>query len=154
MDRLLFSEDIAMTLMRVRRAAQLTLPADVRQALNVKEGDYLEAHITKDGVLLTPVQVVERKRAWKSIEEIASRVRDLEPDPNDRRLPRSGLPRRLKTSAINMPKAVFDTTILVSALLNFVIPEARRTTSSFLLRKENSNSIFPMIFSKKPPVCS
>jgi len=25
--------------MRVRRAAQLTLPADVRQALNVKEGD-------------------------------------------------------------------------------------------------------------------
>jgi AbrB family looped-hinge helix DNA binding protein len=83
MDRLLFSEDIAMTLMRVRRAAQLTLPADVRQALNVKEGDYLEAHITKDGVLLTPVQVVERKRAWKSIEEIASRVHDLEPDPNE-----------------------------------------------------------------------
>ena len=78
-----FFEDIAMTLMRVRRAAQLTLPADVRQALNVKEGDYLEAHITKDGVLLTPVQVVERKRAWKSIEEIASRVRDLEPDPNE-----------------------------------------------------------------------
>jgi len=35
----LLSEDFAMTLMRVRRAAQLTLPADIRQALNVKEGD-------------------------------------------------------------------------------------------------------------------
>ncbi|PZR82961.1 MAG: hypothetical protein DLM68_15090 [Hyphomicrobiales bacterium] len=79
----LLSEDIAMTLMRVRRAAQLTLPADVRQALNVKEGDYLEARITKDGVLLTPVQVVERERAWKNIEDIAARVRDLEPDPNE-----------------------------------------------------------------------
>jgi AbrB family looped-hinge helix DNA binding protein len=51
MNRLLFSEDIAMTLMRVRGAAQLTLPADIRQALNVKEGDYLEASITPEGVL-------------------------------------------------------------------------------------------------------
>ncbi len=79
------SEDIAMTLMQVRRAAQLTLPADVRQALNVKEATifYLEAYITKDGVLLTPVQVVERERAWKNIENIAARVRNLEPDPNE-----------------------------------------------------------------------
>ena len=83
MDRLLFSEDIAMTLMRVRRAAQLTLPADVRQALNVKEGDYLEAHITKDGVLLTPVQVVERKRAWQGILHAMSQVRDTQPNPNE-----------------------------------------------------------------------
>ena len=42
----LLSEDFAMILVRVRRAAQLTLPADIRQALNVKEGDYLEASIT------------------------------------------------------------------------------------------------------------
>src|SRR6266581_5870644 len=44
-----------MTLMRLRRAAQLTLPADVRRALNVKDGDYLEAQVMKDGVLLRPV---------------------------------------------------------------------------------------------------
>jgi hypothetical protein len=30
-----------------------------------------------------PVQVVERERAWKNIEDIAARVRDLEPDPNE-----------------------------------------------------------------------
>lgn len=72
-----------MTLMRVRRAAQLTLPADIRQALNVKEGDFLEAHITKDGVLLTPVQVVERKRAWEGILHAMSQVRDTRPDPNE-----------------------------------------------------------------------
>jgi bifunctional DNA-binding transcriptional regulator/antitoxin component of YhaV-PrlF toxin-antitoxin module len=120
MNRLL-SEDIAMTLMRVRRAAQLKLPADARQALNVKEGDYLEAHITKDGLLLTPVQVVERARAWKNIEDIAARVRNLEPDPNeDPMAAEEGSPRRSGTSAANISKAVFDTTILVSALLNFV----------------------------------
>jgi AbrB family looped-hinge helix DNA binding protein len=83
MNRLLFSEDIAMTFMRVCRAAQLALPADVRQALNVKEGDYLEAHITKDGVLLTPVQIVERKRAWQGILHAMSQVRDTQPDSNE-----------------------------------------------------------------------
>ncbi len=66
-----------MTLMRVRRAAQLTLPADVRQALNVQEGDYLEAHIVADGVLLKPVSVVERKRAWQTIEATLAGVTDL-----------------------------------------------------------------------------
>ena len=70
-----------MTLMRVRRAAQLTLPADVRQALNVQEGDYLEAEIVKGGVLLKPVSVVERKRAWKRIEKTVANVRDKNADP-------------------------------------------------------------------------
>jgi AbrB family looped-hinge helix DNA binding protein len=72
-----------MALMRVRRLAQLTLPAEVRRALNVKEGDYLEAHIVKDGVLLKPVSVVERERAWKGIMHAMSQVRDLEAKPRE-----------------------------------------------------------------------
>jgi AbrB family looped-hinge helix DNA binding protein len=68
-----------MALMRVRRLAQLTLPADVRRALNVQEGDYLEAKIVKDGVLLKPVTVVERKRAWRKIRHAAAQVRRLKP---------------------------------------------------------------------------
>jgi len=68
-----------MTLMRVRAAAQLTLPAEVRKALNVKEGDYLEAEIVKGGVMLKPVAVVERERAWRRMQDIASRVKDLKP---------------------------------------------------------------------------
>lgn len=77
------SEDFAMTLMRVRRAAQLTLPADIRQALNVKEGDYLEASITSEGVLLKPVSVVQRERAWQRIKEITAQVVDTQPNPNE-----------------------------------------------------------------------
>lgn len=71
-----------MALMRVRRLAQLTLPAEVRRALNVQEGDYLEATIVKDGVLLKPVAMVERERAWQRIADLKSRVRDLKPDPS------------------------------------------------------------------------
>ena len=69
-----------MSLMRVRAAAQLTLPADVRKALKIKEGDYLEAEIVKEGVLLKPVSVVTRRQeAWKRIQEAASRVKNLKP---------------------------------------------------------------------------
>ena len=76
-------ENVAMTLMRVRRAAQLTLPAEVLRALNVQEGDFLEAEIVKDGVLLKPVAVVQRARAWERIKEAASHVIDREPKPNE-----------------------------------------------------------------------
>jgi AbrB family looped-hinge helix DNA binding protein len=73
-------ENINMALMRVRRLAQLTLPAEVRRALNVQEGDYLEAKIVKGGVLLKPVAMVERERAWEGILHATSQVRDLKPD--------------------------------------------------------------------------
>lgn len=76
-------EDQDMSLMRVRAASQLTLPADVRKALKIKEGDYLEAEIVEDGVLLKPVSVVarahQRKEALKTIERAAARVTNRKP---------------------------------------------------------------------------
>jgi AbrB family looped-hinge helix DNA binding protein len=60
--------------------AQLTLPVEVRRALNVKEGDYLEAKVVKDGVLLKPVAVVERQRAWERMMRATSQVKDLRPN--------------------------------------------------------------------------
>ena len=36
-------------LVRLRRAAQITLPHDIREAANLKEGDYLEAEVTDAG---------------------------------------------------------------------------------------------------------
>jgi AbrB family looped-hinge helix DNA binding protein len=71
-----------MTLVRVDRMAQLTLPDEVRQALKVKEGDYLEAEIVKDGVLLKPLdEAARRARAWEGIVQATSRVKDLRPNP-------------------------------------------------------------------------
>jgi AbrB family looped-hinge helix DNA binding protein len=77
------SEVGQMTLMRVRKAAQLTLPADVRRALNVQEGDFLEAQVVEGGVLLRPVALVERERAWRGSVHATSQVKDLAPDPNE-----------------------------------------------------------------------
>lgn len=73
-----------MTLVRLRRAAQLTLPAEVRRALKVKDGDYLEAKITKSGsVLLKPVSIVEREKSWRRLMRAVGQVKDLQPNPNE-----------------------------------------------------------------------
>ena len=48
-------------LVRVRRAGQITLPREVREAMNLGEGDYLAPRFTKGGVLLRPVSVRARE---------------------------------------------------------------------------------------------
>lgn len=69
-----------MALMRVRRLAQLTLPAEVRRALNVREGDYLDAEIVDGGVFLRPVAVVDRAEGWQTIRRVMDRVADRKAD--------------------------------------------------------------------------
>jgi len=48
-------------LVRVRRAGQITLPREVRDAMNLGEGDYLEPQFAKGGVLLRPVSIRARE---------------------------------------------------------------------------------------------
>jgi AbrB family looped-hinge helix DNA binding protein len=70
-----------MTLVRLRKEAQLTLPASVRRALDLEEGDYLEAEIVKGGVLLKPVTIARRRNAWRSALKAAVSVKDTRPKP-------------------------------------------------------------------------
>lgn len=41
-------------LIQVREKAQITLPSKIRKFLGIKEGDYLEAKVKKEGILLSP----------------------------------------------------------------------------------------------------
>ncbi len=70
-----------MSLVKVRRAAQITLPTDIRKALRVKDGDYLEAELVENGVLLRPVTVVDRAEAWDRLERVLGKVRYVGPGP-------------------------------------------------------------------------
>jgi AbrB family looped-hinge helix DNA binding protein len=56
-----------MSLTKVTRNGQVTLPASVRQALRIKEGDYLEAEVVEGELRLRPVAVVDRKAAWRRV---------------------------------------------------------------------------------------
>lgn len=70
-----------MALVKIKDRAQITLPPEVRQALNVGVGDYLEAEVVEGGVLLKPVAVVERTKAWDDLFEVLKRVRYQGPEP-------------------------------------------------------------------------
>jgi AbrB family looped-hinge helix DNA binding protein len=63
-----------MALVRLKRAAQITLPAELRKRFNLEEGDYLEAEAVEDGILLKPVSVIERQKAWENVREVLDRV--------------------------------------------------------------------------------
>lgn len=70
-----------MALVKVKDRAQITLPPDIRKALNVGIGDYLETEVVEGGVLLKPVAVVERTKAWDALFEVLEGVRYQGPDP-------------------------------------------------------------------------
>ncbi len=78
-----------MPLVKVKRFAQMTLPAAVRKQFQISEGDYLEAEAVEVGILLKPVAVVERKRARRicsrSLTESKSECRSLLARPRNRR---------------------------------------------------------------------
>jgi AbrB family looped-hinge helix DNA binding protein len=64
-----------MALVRLRRAAQITLPHDIREAARLKEGDYLEAEVTDAGaILLKPVNIAHREPTPEQEAEILSVV--------------------------------------------------------------------------------
>jgi AbrB family looped-hinge helix DNA binding protein len=63
-----------MALLKLRRAAQITLPAELRKQFHLAEGDYLEAEAVKEGILLRPVSIIEREQARKRLLAVMDRV--------------------------------------------------------------------------------
>jgi len=68
------SEGNPSALVKVRRAAQITLPREIRQAAHLEEGDYLEAEVTDSGILLRPVSIGSREPTPQQEAEILAVV--------------------------------------------------------------------------------
>jgi len=66
------------TLVKVARSGQITIPVAIRQALNLREGDYVEVSLADDRIILTPKQVVDRSQAyfWTAEWQAAEREAD------------------------------------------------------------------------------
>jgi antitoxin MazE len=66
------------SLTKVTRHGQVTLPAAVRRAVNVEEGDYVEVRVEGDAVILTPKKLIDKSQAyfwtveWQAAEREAS----------------------------------------------------------------------------------
>src|SRR5262245_8644680 len=64
-----------MALVRLLRGGQVTLPAAVRRKLKLVQGDYLEAEVVGNGVLLRPASDLEREKALQQMFTAKARVR-------------------------------------------------------------------------------
>ena len=66
------------TVTKVTRNGQVTLPATARRALRVEEGDYIEVRVTEDSIVLTPKKLIDKSQAyfwspeWQAAEREAS----------------------------------------------------------------------------------
>jgi AbrB family looped-hinge helix DNA binding protein len=86
-----------MALLKLRRAAQITLPAELRRQFNLAEGDYLEAEAVKEGILLRPVSIIEREHARKRLIEVMDRVHaKMPPTTKDPREEEEEIAREIK----------------------------------------------------------
>lgn len=85
MTQVIQKETSDMALVKIKDRAQITLPPEVRQALNVGVGDYLEAEVVGGGVLLKPVAVVERTKAWDELLRMVARPKwqGAGPEPSE-----------------------------------------------------------------------
>jgi len=65
-----------MALLKVRQFSQITLPAKIRKKFHLSEGDYLQVEEVKQGILLKPVAVIEKKLAWEKVFKTKERVKE------------------------------------------------------------------------------
>jgi AbrB family looped-hinge helix DNA binding protein len=48
----------------MRSKGQLTIPAEIREAAHLQEGDPVEVEMVEDGILLRPRKVIDSTQAW------------------------------------------------------------------------------------------
>lgn len=48
----------------LRSKGQITIPADIRRAVHLQEGDPVEVELVPDGILLRPQKVIDATQAW------------------------------------------------------------------------------------------
>src|SRR5262249_1298058 len=73
---------LTLPLVKVKEKFQITLPAELREALHLAVGDLLEATIQDNVIVLKPKVVVDREEAWAKIEQAMACLNDRPPHPH------------------------------------------------------------------------
>lgn len=65
-----------MSLVRVKRFAQVTIPIDIRRKAHVEQGDYVEVSYVNERIIITPKRVSDKTVDWaRKFEESLRSVR-------------------------------------------------------------------------------
>ena len=67
-------------LVTVKPRFQVTIPAKLRERVDLHEGDLMEASVVEGGILFSPRAVVDRNAIADEIEEVFARVKPLPED--------------------------------------------------------------------------
>lgn len=51
-------------LLRLRKNAQLTLPANIRKSAHLEDGDVLDCEVRDGQIVLTPKKIIDKRDAW------------------------------------------------------------------------------------------
>jgi AbrB family looped-hinge helix DNA binding protein len=63
-----------MPLIKLLRYGQITLPKKIRESLNIREGDVLEAELEQGRIVLTPKTLVDQDQAWEQVFHVLDTV--------------------------------------------------------------------------------
>ena len=72
----------------IRARGQVTIPASVRQAVHIDEGDLVELEVTADGILMRPLKTIDAAQAWFWTEEWQAGEREAAEDIKAKRTTR------------------------------------------------------------------
>jgi AbrB family looped-hinge helix DNA binding protein len=64
----------------VRAKGQVTIPAAVREAARLEEGDPVEVELVEDGILLRPMKLIDASQAWFWTPEWQAMEREADED--------------------------------------------------------------------------
>jgi AbrB family looped-hinge helix DNA binding protein len=71
---------IIMPFVKVLRGGQITMPKELREVLEIKEGDILEVQMEKNKVILKPKALVDKDQAWARLHQIMAKVGKIPKD--------------------------------------------------------------------------
>jgi AbrB family looped-hinge helix DNA binding protein len=63
-----------MSFVKVLRGGQITMPKELREVLEIKEGDILEVQMEKNKVVLKPKVLVDKNQAWERLNQVTAKV--------------------------------------------------------------------------------
>jgi AbrB family looped-hinge helix DNA binding protein len=65
-----------MSLVKVKRFAQVTIPADIRKKAHIEQGDFVEVSFDRNHIILTPKRVSDKNVDWaRKFDEALGSVR-------------------------------------------------------------------------------
>ena len=63
-----------MSFVKVLRGGQITMPKELREILEIKEGDILEVQMEKNKLVLKPKVLVDKNQAWERLNQVMAKV--------------------------------------------------------------------------------